>query len=106
MDDPLRVVREPQDHVVVLAAVEFGPKQLLPVQELPGEDAEMADVVVGPQIVRGVVRLKVHGQHAVDVVPLEGGLIAIQIIRILFIDSPHILVERAGVEQVVLVQQA
>ena len=41
----------------------------------------------------------------IDITASEGGLIAIQIIRILFIDRLHIFVQHAGMQQVILIQQ-
>ena len=105
MDDFTGIVREPQNHVVVLAAVVFFSEQFVSVQQLPGKNAEMADIIVGAQIIRGIARLKMHGQHTVDIAAFKGSFVAVQVIRILLVDCLYIFVEYAGMEKVVLIQQ-
>ena len=65
----------------------------------------MADIIIGPQIVRCIVRLKMHGQHLVNVVFFECGLITIEIIRSLLVDLLHIRIQYRGVQNIILVKQ-
>ena len=53
----------------------------------------MADIIIRPQIVRCIVRLKMHGQHFINIIVLESGLITIKIIRTLLIDLLHIRIQ-------------
>ena len=98
-------VRQPQDHVVILAAVKPGAEQLRPVQELSVEDAEMADIIVGTQVVHRIVRLEMHGQHLIDVPAPESGLITVNVVRIPLIDCLHIFVQGAWMKNIVMVKQ-
>ena len=106
MDNFFRPVREPKNHVVILTAVEFGPEQLVSLQKPSGKHAEMADIVVGPEIVRRIIGLEVHGKHMIDIVHLKGGLITVEVVRPLLVDGLHILIQHAGMQHIVLIQKA
>ena len=66
---------QPQYHIMILASVELGAEQLGTVQQLPGKHAEMTDIVIGPQIINGIIRLKMHGNHLIDITVFEGCLL-------------------------------
>ncbi len=106
MHDFLRIIRETQNHIVVLAPVEFRPKQLITVQKGSCKHAEMTDIIIGTQIIRCKIRLKMHGKHLIDIAALEGGLITVQIICPLLIDGLHILVQHGGMQNIILVKQS
>ena len=101
----LRIVRQAQNHVMILAAVKFCPKQLRAVQQLSGKYAEMTNIVVGAQVVDGIIRLEVHRDHLVDVRALKRRLIAVNKVRILFVDRLYIFVKCAGMQNIVVVKQ-
>ena len=84
MDDMLRIVRQAQNHVMILAAVKFCPKQLRAIQQLSGKYAEMTNIVVRAQVVDRIIRLEVHRDHLVDVRALKRRLITVNKVRILF----------------------
>ena len=65
----------------------------------------MADVVVGPQVIDGIVRLEMHGDHPVDVAVLKRGLVAVDIVRSPFVDGFRILVQGAGMENIVMIEE-
>ena len=97
---------EPQDHIVVLAAVKLGAEQLRPVQKPSGKGAEMTDIIISPQIVRCVVRLEVQSDHVVDgTASLKRCLITIDVVRSLLTDRLHILVENAGMQHIIMVKK-
>ena len=52
----------------------------------------MADVIIGTQIINRIVRLKMHGQHLIDIPALKRSFIAVYVIRILLIDDLHIFI--------------
>ena len=105
MDDMLRIVRQAQNHVMILTAVKFCPKQLRAVQQFSGKYAEMTDIVVGAQVVDGIIRLEVHRDHLVDVRALKRRLITVNKVRILFVDRLYIFVKGAGMQNIVVVKQ-
>ena len=47
-----------------------------------------------------------HGQHFINIVLLEGGLITVQIIRTLFIDFLHIGIQYGRMQNVILIEQS
>ena len=106
MYDLLCSVRQTQDHIVVLRTVKSRTEQFLAFQKFSGKDAEMTDIIVGPQIIRCIIRLKMHGQHFINIVLLEGGLITVQIIRTLFIDFLHIGIQYGRMQNVILIEQS
>ena len=64
----------------------------------------MADIIVGSQVVRRIVRLKMHGEHPVDVIPLEGSFITVDVIRPLLIDCLCILKKHGGMQNIIMVK--
>src|SRR5699024_5001086 len=94
-----------QQQVMVLGALKF---RVLPgaggVQQLPGEEGQVGDIVVAPQVIGGEIRLEV-----VTAQPLEVGrqddLVGIDKVRPGGQHTLHALVQGVGVEQVVVVQQ-
>ncbi len=101
-----RFIRQAQYHVMVLAAIEFGAEQFVPVQKMPVKNAEMANIIIGPQIVNGIIRFKMHGEHFIYIVIFKGSFIAVNIIRLLLIDHLGILVEHGWMDDVIVVKQA
>ena len=105
MDDMLRIVRQAQNHIMILATVKFCPKQLRAIQQLSGKYAEMTNIVVRAQVVDRIIRLEVHRDHLVDVRALKRRLITVNKVRILFVDRLYILVKCAGMQNIVVVKQ-
>ena len=64
---------------MILAAVKPASKQLCSFQQFSGKDAEMADIIIGTQIINGEIRLKMQCDHIVDAVALESRFIAVNI---------------------------
>ena len=97
---------QPQNHVMVLAAVKFRAEQRHTLQQFPVKSTEMTDVIIGPQIIRSKIRLKMERNHVVNrLISLESGLIAINIVRSLLTDHLHILIEHTRVQHVVMIKQ-
>ena len=65
----------------------------------------MADIVVGTQVVNSIVRLKMHGQHFVDITVFKGCFITVNIVRALFVNGFHIFVQCGGMQDVIVVKQ-
>ena len=65
----------------------------------------MTDIVVGAQVVDGIIRLEVHRDHLVDVRALKRRLITVNKVRILFVDRLYIFVKCAGMQNIVVVKQ-
>ena len=105
VDDVFRLLGQPQDQVMVLAAVKFRAETAAGfLQELLPESGEVADIVVGPQVVRGVVRLEM-GIECVLRGFAEGVFVGIDQVRGPGGDDLHHLKEGGRVEQVVVVEQ-
>ena len=89
-------VRQPKNHIVILTAVKPCPKQLFLLQKTSGKATEMADIIIGSQIIRCIIRLKMKSQHFIDVPILKGGFVTVNIICLLLINHLHILIQYAG----------
>ena len=98
-------VGETQDHIMVLASVKFRAEQFRSVEKLPCKHTEMTDIIVGTEIVNGVIRLKMHGQHLIDISALKGSLITVYVICVFLIDHLHILVQRAGMQNIIMIKK-
>ena len=92
MHHTLRPVCQPQNHIVVLAAVKLWAEQLRTIQEFSRKHAEMTDIIIGTQIINRIVRLKMHREHFIDVPALKRGFIAVYVICILLINDLHIFI--------------
>ena len=90
MHDMLCLCCQAQYHVVILTAVKLAAEQLAALQKLSAEHAEMADVIVGKQVIRCKIRLEMQRDHMIDAVSLKGCFITVNVIRILFADRLHI----------------
>ena len=66
----------------------------------------MANIIIGPQIVNGIIRFKMHGEHFIYIVIFKGSFITVNIIRLLLIDHLGILVEHGWMDDVIVVKQA
>ena len=105
MYDMLCPVSKTQYHIVVLTSVKLGPEQLCSVKKRPLKNTEMADIVIGTQVVYGIIRFEVHGDHPVDVIPLKGGLITVDIVRILLIYCLYIPVQNLRMKNIIVVKK-
>ncbi len=105
MHDFFRPVRQPQYHIMVLTAVKFRPEKLRSFHQPLCKHTEMTDIVVGAQVVRRIVRLKMHSQHPINVAALKGRLVTVQIIRPLLVNRLHISKERTRMQDIVVVEQ-
>ena len=86
MHNILCLIRQPQNHVVILRAVKFRAVQFLSLQKLPIEAGKVTDVVVRTQIVDGIIGLEMNGHKVIQIILPKGRLVAVQIICILLID--------------------
>ena len=105
MNDMFRPVGQTQDHIVILAAVKLCTEQFGAFQQTSLKYAEMADIIVGPQIIRRVIRLKVHGQHMVNIISFKGRFITVNIIGLPFVNHLHIFIQRFRVQNIVVVKK-
>ncbi len=105
MNDMFCSVSETKDHIVVLASVKLGPEELCAVKKSSLENAEMADVIVGSEIVYCVIGLEMHGDHLVDVIALKGSLVAVDVICLFFINGLHIPVKGLRMKNVIMVKK-
>ena len=64
--DMMGLFCQTQDDIIILAAVIIVVKPSGPVQKLPAEYGKMADIVIGPQIIYGKVRLTMYGQSVLQ----------------------------------------
>ena len=66
----------------------------------------MTNVIVGTQIIRRIVRFKMHGQHVINIGALKGGFITINIVCILLVDCLYIFKQNRGMQHIILIKQA
>ncbi len=90
MHDMFCLCCQTQDHIMILTAVKLAAEQFFSLQQFSCEHAEMTDIIVGEQVIRCKIRLKVHRDHMIDAVSFECGFITVNIICILFADCLHI----------------
>ena len=90
---------------MILAAVKFRPEQFRSLQQGSVKYAEMADIVVGTQIINGKVRFEVKGDHIIHVIALKCGFITINIISTLLTDYFHIFIQRTGMQDIIMIKQ-
>ena len=100
---------QPEEQVVVLAAVAFGALAPHLLKEGPAEHRQVADVVAAQQVVGGIVGLEVPHQRPADILFKEG-LVAVQeAVRLAggpqVQDGPAHLVHGMGRQHVVMVGQ-
>ena len=105
MHDLVRLFGQTQIEVVVLTAVERS--ALIAAhsgQQLCAEHAQMADIVVGAQIVQHIIRLEVVDSQVVDVA-LKGHFIGVHKVCTLFGNGLCHVPQSTRVQDVVMVQQ-
>ena len=105
MHNILCLIRQPQNHVVILRAVKFRAVQFLSLQELPIEAGKVTDVVVRTQIVDGIIGLEMNGHKVIQIIFPEGRLVAVQVIRILLIDRLDVPVQNRRMKVVVMIKR-
>ena len=91
MHDLRGFLRQPQDHVVILAAVKLPAEVSDLVQKFSGEYREVADVIVASERVRCIIRLEMRAKRVLRLL-VKRILIRIDEVRVLFADGPHHLV--------------
>ena len=100
-----RPFRQPQHDVMVLAAVK---RRAVPrpraFQKRPAVAGEMADIVMAPQFILAKARLKIKVAGLFNVA-VKLHLVGIDKVRALFLNGAHHLVQRAFVQNVVMIQQ-
>ena len=105
MNDLVCLFGQAQVKVVVLAAVELRPLVAAHCrQQLCAEHAQVADIVVGAEVVQHVIRLEVVNGPMVDVA-LKGDLVGVDEVGPLLGDGLRHIPQRTGVQDVVVVQQ-
>ncbi len=88
-----RLVRQPQNHVVVLRAVKLAAIELFSLKELPVKTGQMTDIIVRPEIIDRVIRLEMNRHKVIQVRFPERRLVAVQIIGALFVNDLRVLVQ-------------
>ena len=68
---------QPEEQVVVLAAVVFAPLAPQPLEQIPAEHRQVADVVAAQQVVGRIIRLEVGHRRPPDVL-FKQGLVAVE----------------------------
>ena len=91
---------------MILASIVLGTEQPGLLQKILIKHGEVADIVVGPQVVRGIIRFKMQDNQIVKIRGGKGCLICIDIIRILLTDCLHTLKEQARVHHIIMVKKS
>ena len=65
----------------------------------------MADIIVGTQIVRRIIRLKMQHNQIIQIRRRKSRLVRIYIICILFTDDFHALIQKTGMHHVVMIEK-
>ena len=106
MHDLVCLFGQAQVKIIVLTAVELRPLVTAHFcQQLCAEHAQVADVVVGTQVVDHVIRLEVVDRQMVDVA-LKGHLVGIHKVCPLLCDGPCHIPQSTGMQDIVVVQQS
>ena len=100
-----RLLRQTQNHIMILASVVFRTEQSGFIQKLCVKYREMTDVIIGPQIIRGIVRLKMKDNQIIQVRRRKCGFIRIDIIRALFADHLHTFKKQAWMHHIIMVKK-
>ena len=105
VDDLLGLLGEAEVEVVVLAAVVFAPLAAARLfQQGTLKDAQVADIVVGAEVVDHIIRLEVV-EGGVLHFALKGHLVGVDKVRPLLGDGLGHIPQGAGVEDIVVVQK-
>ena len=91
---------------MVLGSVTLAPESSDDIHKFPPEGAEMTYIVICSEIVRCKIRLEMQGDHIVDAAALKGCLIRIDIPGILFFKQAHKLIQRHGVQDVIMIHES
>ena len=103
--DFLCLLGQAQVEVVILTAVELCPLVAAHLcQQRRAEHAQMADIVVGAQVIQHIIRLEVVDRQMVDI-PLKGHLVRVHKVRTLLGNGFRHIPQCAGVQNIVMVQQ-
>ena len=103
--DLRRLLGEAEEEVVILAAVVLGPLAAARLfHQRPAEGGQVADIVVGAEVVQHEIGLEVVEHHILHLT-LEGRFVGIDEIGPLLHDGLCGVPQRTGVEDVVVVQQ-
>ena len=105
MHDLFRLLGQAQVEVVILTAVELCPLVAAHLcQQRRAEHAQVADIVIGAEVIQHIIRLEVVDRQMVDV-PFKGHLVGVHKVRALLGDGFRHIPQCAGVQDVVMVQQ-
>ena len=66
----------------------------------------MTDVVVCTKRIKSIIRLKMKRNHVVDVIALKRCFVAVNIVRIFFIDDLPVLVEGRRMKNVIMIEKS
>ena len=103
--DLFRLLGQAQVEVVVLTAVELCPLVAAHLcQQRRAEHAQMADIVVGAQVIQHIIRLEVVDRQMVDI-PFKGHFVRVHKVRALLGNGFRHIPQCAGVQNIVMVQQ-
>ena len=90
---------------MVLATVELASEEFLALKQFPVKAAEMADVIICPQVINSIVRLEVHRDHLVYAALVEGGLIAVDIVCMLLVNHLHIFEQHRRMQYIIMIKK-
>ena len=104
--DLLCLLGQAQVEVVILTAVELCPLVAAHLcQQRRAEHAQVADIVVGAQVIQHIIRLEVVDRQVVDV-PFKGHFVGVHKVRALLGNGFRHIPQCTGVQDVVMVQQS
>ena len=105
VNDLLSLLRQAKEQLVILAAVVLHPLAAAgPLHQGAAEHGQVADVVIGAEVVQHEVGLEVVEHHMLRL-PLKGRLVGVDKIGLLLGNGPGRVPQGAGMQQVIVVQQ-
>ncbi len=105
MGDPARLFGHAQKKVVILRAVTGRVQRARRLQQRAAEHGKMADIIVYAQGIRRVIGLQMRYTRVLRGDPKDR-FIGIHKIGVLITDGPHHLMQRSGVKQIIMIQEA
>ena len=105
MHHALSRLGKPQDHVVILTSVTFLAESSHAIEQGTAEDRKMTNIVIGAKIVGGKIGLEMHRRDLLLVRAFKGHLVGVHEIGVLLANGAHDLVERGGMQNVVVIKE-
>ena len=99
-----RLFRQPKNHVVILTPVILRPKQTGLLKKRRVEYREMTNIIIGPQIVRRIVRLKMQHDQIIQIRRSKRSLIRIHIICMFLADDFHTFIQKTWMHHIIMIE--